>query len=300
MANGLRIVVTGGSGRIGTAVVQRLLEHGHSPIVLDRRAPHANVPFVFIDLRDRQALQPVLEGADGVIHLGEVPHQHAGESPHDVYVRNTATGSTVLQTAADLKIPRFIYTSSAQVYGIWGSGLEGYTKHRPVKFPIDESQPLSPTNVYALAKAANEGYARILAEKQGFNVAVFRLPHVIGAHHLKMIARWPTGGPSWAREETDGIWTYLHDKDAADAYVAALNQIRPGFEAYNLAAADIKGPTPLRERLAAMPVSHWPPLPADWPERGSPVSTEKARLHFGWSPKSAYLDLLEAARADRT
>ncbi len=289
----LRVAVTGGSGNIGTAVVRELLLRGHEVTVLDRRAPRVEgVRFVFIDLRDRQVLQPVLERVDAVIHLGEIPNENAGTSPQDVYASNTAAGSTVLQTAADLKLARVIYTSSCQVYGIWG-GIAGRLIC-PAKFPIDETQPLNPLNPYSLAKVANEGYARILAARQGLSVAIMRLPIVIGTgqRHRQMM-RWMSR-PKWYMEQCDGFWTFVHEEDVARAYTAAieLEHRVPGAEAYNLIASDILGHEPLRERLAAMEPPALPQLPDEWPERGAPVDTSKARNRLGWTPRHTYESLV--------
>lgn len=289
----LRIAVTGGSGNIGTAVARELLARGHEVTILDRRAPRVDgARFVFVDLRDRQVLQPVLDRVDAVIHLGEIPNENAGISSQDVYASNTVAGSTVLQTAADLKLARVIYTSSCQVYGVWG-GHEGRSI-RPAKFPMDETQPLNPRNPYSLAKVANEGYAQIMAERHGLSTVIMRLPLVIGkGRWIRHMMRW-TSGPNWYVESRDGYWTFVADEDVARAYAAAIEMDHrvAGAEAYNLIAPDILGREPLRERLATIEPPALPPLPDDWPERGAPVDTSKARNKFGWVPKHTFESLV--------
>src|SRR5207248_8889123 len=108
-------------------------------------------------------------------HLGEIPSINGAMSSEEVYFRNTRAGSVVMQTAAELKLRRVIYTSSCQVYGMWAEG-----RAIPQRMPFDETQPLAPQNAYALGKAANEGYARIVAERYGSSIAVIRLPWVTG------------------------------------------------------------------------------------------------------------------------
>lgn len=279
----MKVAVTGGSGQIGSHVVRRFAEAGHEVLILDKRAPRERLGrFIFIDLRDRQFLQPVLEGCDAVLHLGEIPNAGAGESPHDVYVRNTAAGSTVLQTCFDLKIPRVIYTSSAQVYGLWG-GEPDASQITLAKVPMDETQPLLPTNPYALAKVANEGFAQILG-KAGMSVATFRFPRVVDARFGGRWVRWMTSHPDWYKESFDGYGSFLDSRDAADAYLLAVEKPRPGYEAYHLVAPDVLGTAPIRERLDAWGIPQ-SILPPDWPSHAVPISCEKARSHFGWEAK---------------
>jgi nucleoside-diphosphate-sugar epimerase len=276
----MRIAVTGGSGRIGTFVVRELLERGHEVINIDRRqAAEPRARFAYAELGRREQVQPLLETVDAVCHLGEIPSMNAGLSPEEIYFRNTRAGSVILQTAAELKLRRVIYTSSCQVYGMWAGG-----RAMPLRIPFDETQPLAPPNPYALGKVANEGVARIVAEQYGLSVAVFLFP-------------WVTGdafNEEWAERikrrtgRADGFGTYLHATDAALAYALAIESPRGGFEAYHFSAAEVMSFEPLATQLA----THWPdapPLPVEWPRFKSPMLTAKAREHFGWEPAWNFL-----------
>src|SRR6185436_4961681 len=103
----------------------------------------------------------------------EIPNVGGSISPEDVFSHNTQAGSVVLQTAADLKLKRMIYTSTAQVYGCWGYGLVP-----PVRLPFDETHPLRPQNAYSLGKAAKEWYAQMVSKQSGLSIAIFRFPWV--------------------------------------------------------------------------------------------------------------------------
>lgn len=271
----MRIAVTGGSGRIGRAVIGELVSRGHDVLNLDRCAPkETTARWVYIDLRYREQVQPVFEKVDAVIHLGEIPTYRAPMPTNEIYTHNTGAGAVVMQTAADLKMKRFIYTSTCQVYGCWDEPRIG-----PVQLPLDETHPLRPQNIYALSKVANEGYARWVSKAKDLSVAIFRLPWVMSGELHNHMFHWIENqkGPA------DGFQTYIRDIDVAKAYALAIENPRPGCEAYHLAAVDVASVVPIRKRL----MEHnpeYPALPEDWPAFKSPVVTEKMREHFGWEP----------------
>jgi len=288
----VRVAVTGGSGKIGSAVIEQLLELGHQVINIDKRqADPVRARFVYADLRHREVLQPTFEQVDVVCHLGEIPHAGGPLPPEEIFAHNTAVGSTVLQTAADLGLKRVIYTSSCQVYGCWG--------HRPQikpppSLPMDETMPVNPQNVYALAKVACEEYARQLAQQKGLAVSVFRFPWVVmeapDERWYRMLEH--STGPM------EGMGTYLHISDAARAYVQAIEQAPEGFEVYHLTAEDVWSAVPLRERMLRTQPD-FPPLPMDWPDYRSPVLCDKAKAHFGWKPTFGVRQGYERWKASR-
>jgi nucleoside-diphosphate-sugar epimerase len=279
----MRVAVTGGSGRIGTFVVNELVARGHEVISIDRRHPAepiAPAKFVFGHLGQRQFVQPVLDQVEAVCHLGEIPSLHSGLSPEDTFAQNVQAGSVVMQTAADLRLKRAIYTSSCQVYGFWGRDAAA-----PRQLPFDETHPLSPRNAYAMGKVAMEMYSRMLAEQQGLSVAAFRFPWV----------RTEPYDESWADlvrkrpDHTDGFATYVHALDVARGYALAVENPRPGFEAYHFSAAEVFSIHPVAERLREHHPDY-PPLPHDWPALKSPILTSKLRDHFDWAPQWNFLD----------
>lgn len=274
-----RVVVTGGSGRIGSRLVARLASLGHEVVVIDRNRPsEPHGRWVYADGRDRATLQPIFEHAYAVFHLGELPNDRAAASPHEVYLANTAVASTVLETACDLKVPRFVYTSSCQVYGLWG-GVYDPHRVRPLTLPMTEAQPVHPRNGYAAGKVAGELYARMLAEVRGFSASIFRFPATMDGEWLwwyrKDDRRWRR-----AVHETDGLWTWLHIDDAVEAYVLAMEHQKPGVEEYHFSAPDIIGTMPLVERMPELPAG-WPALPENSGTR-SMLDCTKAREKLGW------------------
>lgn len=271
-----RVAVTGASGNVGGAVARELIARGLSVINLDRRpASDPTLPSLVIDLRDREAVHRALANVDAVCHLGEIPNL-CGLPPAEVFAGNTTVAANVFQAAADLKLQRVVYASSIQYYGFCGSASAV-----PKYLPLDEAHPPQPQQAYALSKVANESYARLVAEHQGLSLAAIRLP---------WMASWILDGSdnlSFLDQPTANAWelgTYLHVRDGATAFAAALLSPRPGFEAYNVVAPNALTNRPLADVLRdAHPT--YPRLPADWPALRCPYVDKKFRTHFGWTPQ---------------
>jgi UDP-glucose 4-epimerase len=282
-----RVAVTGGSGRIGSKVVRALWQRGHDVINIDRRVPRETTArFCYADLRQRAQLQPLLEQVDALCHLAEIPNVSAHYAPEELFIHNTTVGAVVLQTAADLKLKRVIYTSTCQVYGVWG-----HPAVAPRQLPLTEEHPLLPTNVYSCAKVANEFLARMISNSTGLSLAIFRFPQVTSfaiEHPGDEWKHWFDGRAEFG----DGFGTHLQIEDAARAYVLALEKPRPGPEAYHFTAAEAICTVPMRD-LIQQRFPDSPGLPADWPKSRSPVDCEKAKDHFGWSPE---LNIMDAFR----
>jgi nucleoside-diphosphate-sugar epimerase len=261
--------------------VKELLARGHDVINIDRKqAANPLTRFVYADLTRREQVQPIFEQVEAVCHLGEIPSVNGPRSPEEVIAHNVQAGTVVLQTAADLRLQRVISTSSCQVYGMWDG-----TATRPQRLPFDETHPVHPHNAYSLGKVTTEQYARLIAEKHGVSVAVFRFPWVPIEEYTEEAAQKMQKMPA----KTDGFATYLHAVDAARAYALAIEHPQPGCEVYHLTAAEIHSLQPLAERLRLHHPS-FPSLPADWPAFKSPLLLDKAREHFGWEPKWNFLD----------
>lgn len=144
-------VVTGGAGFIGGHLIEALLQGGYTVSVIDsliagkREQVPAGVPLHVVDIRDAEALPPLLEGADVVFHLAALPRveysiQHPKET-HDVNV----TG-TVNVLAAVGKGTRVVLASSAAVYGNTDVSV------------LSEDLPVSPVSPYGLHKYISERY----------------------------------------------------------------------------------------------------------------------------------------------
>jgi nucleoside-diphosphate-sugar epimerase len=213
-----------------------------------------------------------MRGCDVVCHLAEIAGPRVPVAVDEVYWGNCRAASVVMQSAMDLKLSRIIYTSSCQVYGCWEAAAA------PDRLPMDETHPLRPRNAYALSKVANEAYAELVYRESGMPISIFRFPGVLIDEYLtREMIRGVMGDDGW----TDGFETYVHARDAASAYVAAIEADRPGVEAYNLVADEVASGFPIRQLL----IKHhpdYPRLPEDWPDFKSPVSSQKAWDQLHW------------------
>jgi len=113
----MKVLVTGGAGRLGAVVCKELLRIGHDVLVTDQRhAAHlpGEVPQRLANLCDSHAVYPLLQGRDAVVHLGNIPNLGLGPSPQEVLSRNVAMNVNVFRAAADLGVRRIVFASSIQ------------------------------------------------------------------------------------------------------------------------------------------------------------------------------------------
>lgn len=171
---GARIVVTGGAGFIGSHLVDALLDRDPAHVLvldslvngleenLSRWEGDDRLSLVVGDIRDRDLVDSVLDGADIVFHLACLGVRHSLHNPVENHEVN-ATGSLVVALAArDAGVSRLVHVSSSEVYGT----------ARTV--PMGESHPTQPETVYGAGKLAGESYARAMFRTYGTPVVVVR------------------------------------------------------------------------------------------------------------------------------
>ena len=154
----MTILVSGGAGYIGSHTVRALRRSGHSVVVYDNlstgsRRLAEGFELVEGDLADESTLRPALARVDAVMHFAA--HAYVGESvanPRKYFQNNVAGALTLLNSALDVGIRRFVFSSTCAVYGI------------PTQLPISEQTPRQPVNPYGASKLffenALEAYAR--------------------------------------------------------------------------------------------------------------------------------------------
>lgn len=181
--SGLNVVVSGGAGFIGSEVTRQLCEAGASVTVLDnllngRRENLSGLPpdrcrLVVEDVRNAHRLPELFHGVDTVFHLACLCLRHSLHAPFDNHDVNATGTLRMLAAAMDADVGRFVYTSTAEVYGT------------PLGAPVAEDHPNRPTHVYGASKLAGEAYTRGFHRTYGFPTVVVRLFNTYGprSHH---------------------------------------------------------------------------------------------------------------------
>ncbi len=166
-------LVTGGTGFIGSHLVDELLDHGYRVRVLRRAMSNIKflegkpVSFVVGDLTDRESLVRACQQVDVVYHCAALPRDWG---PRKVFFEVNVDGTrNLLDACVATKVPRFIFVSSAAVYGF------PKTQH-----PIDENFPKHPTLKYGESKLAAEGVLWSYGMNRNIGVSAVRSPVVLG------------------------------------------------------------------------------------------------------------------------
>ncbi len=167
----MRIVVTGGSGFIGTHVVEALVRRGDEPIVVDRKPfRDPGVDCVVGDLRDPEVVATAVRpGTDGIIHLAaSTSVLQSMNDPHGVFANNVAVTESLLERSRDVGAGPFVFASTNAVCGDVGGRM------------IDETIPPRPLTPYGATKAAAEMLLCCYSGSYGMPTVALRFTNIYG------------------------------------------------------------------------------------------------------------------------
>ncbi len=311
----MRILVTGGAGFIGATTAAALLDAGHEVVVLDdlsrghRDAVPAGARFVEADVTDATAIAPVVadDGFDACVHFAALIE--AGESmqhPEAFFRVNTGGSATLLSVLLEHRVPRFVLSSTAAVYG------------EPRRIPIDEDDPTDPTNAYGESKLLVERMLAWHHRIHGLKVASLRYFNAAGAtpgrperhapesHLIPLVLQVAAGtrpsiavfGTDYPTPDGTAVRDYVHVADLADAHVRAVERVdQHGQLTCNLGSGTGFS---VQEVMAAARRVTGHPIPASASPRrdGDPASlvasSERAGQLLDWQPQRSDLDRLVA------
>lgn len=284
-------LVTGGAGFIGSHIVERLLELGHSVVVIDNCstgrmlnlahvAQHPALRVEAADVNDAAAIAPLFQGVDWVFHLAAladiVPSIHTPVHYHRANVDGTAA---VLECARGAGVKRVIYAASSSCYGV------------PDQVPTPETAALRPQYPYALTKMVGEHYVMHWALVYGLPCVSLRLFNVYGPRSRTSGTYGAVFGVFLAQKLAGQPFTVVGDgtqtrdftfvTDVADAFIAAAASDIVG-EIMNVGSGHTYSVLRLVELLGGDKV-HIPKRP------GEPdctfADTRKIERLLGWRPR---------------
>ncbi|MEP6482573.1 MAG: NAD(P)-dependent oxidoreductase [Rhodoglobus sp.] len=277
----MRIAVTGGSGKLGTAVVTGLREAGHSVINFDRVADRDGKSTI-VDFRNYgQTLDAMLgvndrhTGLDAVVHLAAIPAP--GILPDAATFENNMLSTfNVFQAARRAGIRRIVYASSETVLGL-------PFETPPPYIPVDEEYDTRPESIYSLVKHLEEEMARkFIRWEPQLSITALRFSNVMAPDDYAAFAEFQDDSSlrRW------NLWGYIDARDGAQAVLKALETAKPGFEAYIIAAADTVMTKPNAELVA----EQFPgvEIRGDLGVNDTMLSIAKARRDLGYEPQYSW------------
>ena len=312
----MSILVVGGAGYIGSHAARALRRHGYEAIIYDNLSRgHAfladGFELVVADIADRTPLTQVMKRVDAVMHFAA--HSQVGESvlnPRIYFQNNAEAGLTLLNTALDAGVRKFIFSSTCAVYGT------------PEKIPITEDTPRQPVNPYGTSKLFFENALEAYDRAYGLRYMSLRYFNAAGAdesgeigelhdpetHLIPAALKAVTGergelelfGSDYPTPDGTCIRDYIHVNDLANAHVLALRQIEAGNSsaALNLGTGvgcSVKEVIAMVEDVTGskVPRRTAPRRPGDPPELVADPSRAQAVLK--WKPTRSLREIVQTA-----
>lgn len=310
-----KLLVTGGAGYIGSHVLKQLRSAGHDVLVYDNLSTgheHAlcGAPLIIGDLADRALLAEVLAQGDFAAVLHFAAHIVVPESvshPLKYYGNNTRNTLQLLELCHEFGIERFIFSSTAAVYGIPETGQ------------VDEESPLLPINPYGASKMMSERMLIDLSSASALRHVILRYFNVAGAdlegeigqetpeatHLIKVACQAAIGmrpgmkvfGDDYATADGTCIRDYIHIDDLAQAHVAALNYLLEGgaSQVFNCGYGHGSSVTEVVNAVKSLSGVDFP-VELTGRRAGDPpmliAANDKIKKILGWQPKNDDLELI--------
>ncbi|MFW5868880.1 MAG: NAD-dependent epimerase/dehydratase family protein [Armatimonadota bacterium] len=163
----MKVLLTGGSGLVGTRLAPLLAER-HDVTHFEMRDPGDGLPWIEGDLLDPEAVRDACEGVDAVMHVAAIHGPNWRKlGDHAMFEANVMGTQNVIHAAADAGVRRVVFTSSISATG-HGQGT-------PAPYlPIDEDIPRGPADLYGQSKALGEQICRFATERHGLSTIILR------------------------------------------------------------------------------------------------------------------------------
>jgi UDP-glucose 4-epimerase len=284
-----RVVVTGGAGKLGRAVVRDLVEHGWDVVVFDRVRPtglpnetQAAVTFVPMDLTDYgQVLDAMLgleeryDQVDAVVHLAAIPAPSI-VGDHQTFANNMNSSYNVITAARRAGVTNIVWASSETVLGLPFNTPPPY-------IPVDENYPPRPESTYSLVKTLEERMAAELCRwDPQLKMIGLRFSNVMEPGDY---AQFPSFDADAGLRKWN-LWAYIDARDGAQAVRLALQHEATGMNVFIIANAD----TVMSRPNTALVAEEFPgvEIRRDLGEHDTLLSIDKARDVLGYRPQHSW------------
>jgi len=299
-----RILVTGGTGFLGTGLVRRLVEAGHCPKVLDINEAdqpelQGNIEFIKGDVRDQRLLGEACRDVDTVFHLAAAVLPTRGKKNYTSI--NTGGTRNVLQASLDQHVKQVVHISTSAIFGA------------PSRLPVTEETELRPMGYYGNAKYHGEQEVKRYRQS-GLRVAILRPRTIIGTERLgifHILFDWIKAGKGIpVIGSGNNLFQFVSSRDVVEASLLAAHagsneDFNIGAEEFSTVRADLEGlfkhagsgsrvvsiPAPLvklalqvLDLLRLSPLMDWQYKVADKPFY---FDISKAKRELGWQPQDS-------------
>ena len=285
----MRVLVTGGSGFIGSHVVDKLRARGHEPVIYDLRPSPwhepGSVDTVLGSITDREALERALHSCDAVAHLAavaDVNDVHA--EPEDAERVNARGTVAVLEAARRAGVKRIVYASTIWVY----SDCEPED--------VDEDTLLPPpSHLYTSTKLAGELYCKAYQELYGIDYTILRfgIPYGPRAREAAVIPAFVNkamaGDPLTLAGDGSQSRKFVYVEDLADGVALGLEDVAVN-RVYNLASDETvtirQIAETIQQEMGDVEIVYTPARPGDF--GGKVVSSDRAERELGWTAATPF------------
>ena len=288
----MRVLVTGGSGFIGSHVVDQLRAQGHEPVIFDLVPspyhPAGEIETVLGDLEDYESVRAAVARCDVVAHLAAVSDVNVVvDNPAKASAINVGGTAAVLEAARSEGVRRVVYASTVWVYG----GADGVE-------PLDEDTRLAlPDHLYTATKLAGEMYCRSYAELYGLEYTVLRFGIPYGPHSrpatvlAAFVEKAAAGKPLTLAGDGSQSRQFVYVEDLAAGVVAALAPVAAN-RTYNLVGDETvtirEIAETVRELVADVEIVYMDSRPSDL--RPVALSGARAASELGWTPTTTFAE----------
>ncbi|TMQ68560.1 MAG: NAD-dependent epimerase/dehydratase family protein [Candidatus Eisenbacteria bacterium] len=292
--HGRRVLVTGGAGFVGAALVKRLMREGAHVTVLDdlftgrrKNLPATGLEFIEGSVCDAPLVERVVPEHEVILHAAARNIVVSTRNPREDFQTNIGGTLNLLLAARGSNVRRIVYTSSASVYG------------NPRTLPLNEDDPLSLLTPYAVSKLAGEHYCMAFYESYGLPVAAVRYSNIYGPGQdpanpycgvvAKFVEALFAGRPPVIHGDGSQTRDFTYIDDAVEATLLAASAERALGEVFNVGTGvetSVNQLAALLVRTTGVPIE---PAHTDRRDvdniRRRVVNIEKTRRALRWVPE---------------